>query len=123
MRYLALCRRRGGDHVTIDLCFFKEKEVPYQASILTAHPTGEVTMAPSYGFLHSRRYKWINFYLPFLGAGIQVLHRQSDEFTIKMRMKLTRFNLNAVGAHFGGSLYAMCDPWFMLILMHHLGRE
>jgi hypothetical protein len=26
-----------------------------------------------------------------------------------------------VGAHFGGSLYAMCDPFFMLILMKTLG--
>ncbi len=80
-------------------------------------------MPSSRDFLHSRRFKWINFYLPFLGAGIQVLHRQSDEYTIKVRMKLTRFNLNAVGTHFGGSLYAMCDPWFMLILLQHLGHD
>lgn len=36
-------------------------------------------------------------------------------------MKLTPFNRNLVGTHFGGSLYAMCDPWFMLILMRLLG--
>jgi acyl-coenzyme A thioesterase PaaI-like protein len=36
---------------------------------------------------------------------------------------LTRLNLNVVGTHFGGSLYAMCDPFFMLLLMQHLGRE
>lgn len=38
-------------------------------------------------------------------------------------MKLTGFNRNLVGVHFGGSLYAMCDPWFMLILMRLLGRD
>lgn len=38
-------------------------------------------------------------------------------------MKLTAFNRNLVGVHFGGSLYAMCDPWLMLILMRLLGRE
>lgn len=38
-------------------------------------------------------------------------------------MKLTRFNKNYVGTHFGGSLYSMCDPFYMLILMQHLGRE
>ena len=75
------------------------------------------------GILNSWRYKLINFYPPYLGAGVQVLHRQSDEHTIRVRMKLTRLNLNAVGTHFGGSLYAMCDPFFMLILMHHLGRD
>jgi hypothetical protein len=80
-------------------------------------------MPSSKGFLHSRRYKWINFYLPLLGAGIRVLHTQSDDYTIKVQLKLTRFNLNAVGTHFGGSLYMMCDPWFMLILLQHVGRD
>jgi acyl-coenzyme A thioesterase PaaI-like protein len=80
-------------------------------------------MSPSKSFLHSRRYKWINFYPPFLGAGIRVLHKQSDDCTIKVQLKLTRFNLNAVGTHFGGSLYAMCDPFFMLILLEHMGRD
>ena len=73
--------------------------------------------------LRSPRFRWINFYPPLLGAGIRVLHRESDADTIRVQMKLTRFNVNAVGTHFGGSLYAMCDPFFMLILMHHLGRE
>ena len=77
----------------------------------------------SISVLHSLRYKLINFYPPFLGAGIHVLHHQSDEHTINVRMRLTRLNLNVVGTHFGGSLYAMCDPWFMLILMQQLGRE
>lgn len=75
------------------------------------------------GLLHSWRFRMVNFYLPFLGAGIQVVHRESDDHTIKVQMKLTRFNLNAVGTHFGGSLYAMCDPFFMLILMQNLGRD
>lgn len=80
-------------------------------------------MPASRGFMHSLRYKWINFYPPLLGAGIRVLHRQSDEHTIIVQLKLTRFNLNAVGVHFGGSLYAMCDPFFMLILMQHIGQD
>jgi acyl-coenzyme A thioesterase PaaI-like protein len=80
-------------------------------------------MPSSSGFMHSRRYRWINFYPPLLGAGIWVLHKQSDEYTVQVQLKLTRLNFNAVGTHFGGSLYAMCDPWFMLILMQHLGRD
>ena len=52
----------------------------------------------------------------------RVRHREWDEHTIKVQMKLTRLNLNAVGTHFGARLYAMCDPWFMLILMQHLGH-
>ena len=77
----------------------------------------------SRGFLDGPRFKLINWYPPLLGAGIHVLHRESDAYTIKVKMPLTKLNFNAVGTHFGGSLYAMCDPWFMLILMQHLGRD
>lgn len=61
----------------------------------------------------------INFYPPFLGAGIR--SHAVDGRTVHVEMKLTALNRNLVDTHFGGSLYAMCDPWFMLILMHELG--
>ena len=67
------------------------------------------------------RERFINFYPPLLGAGIQ--SKIIDEHTIRVEMKLTVLNRNIVGTHFGGSLYAMCDPWFMLILMHALGTD
>jgi len=38
-------------------------------------------------------------------------------------MPLRFFNRNYVGTHFGGSLYAMCDPFFMLILINNLGPD
>ena len=38
-------------------------------------------------------------------------------------MKQKIYNTNYVGTHFGGSLYSMCDPWFMFILMEHLGKD
>ncbi len=38
-------------------------------------------------------------------------------------MKLRWWNRNYVGTHFGGSLYTMCDPFFMLILLEQLGRD
>jgi acyl-coenzyme A thioesterase PaaI-like protein len=67
------------------------------------------------------RERWINFYPPLLGAGIRSY--AVDERTIRVKLKLTALNRNIVGVHFGGSLYAMCDPWFMLILMRALGTE
>ena len=67
------------------------------------------------------RERFINFYPPFLGAGIRA--QVIDERTTRVQMKLTPLNINLVGVHFGGSLYAMCDPWFMLILMRLLGTE
>jgi acyl-coenzyme A thioesterase PaaI-like protein len=65
--------------------------------------------------------RFVNFYPPFLGAGIR--SRNIDERTIRVEMKLTGLNRNLVGVHFGGSLYAMCDPWYMLILMRLLGTD
>jgi acyl-coenzyme A thioesterase PaaI-like protein len=67
------------------------------------------------------RERLINFYPPLLGAGIR--SRTVDERTIHVEMKLTALNRNIIGVHFGGSLYSMCDPWFMLILMRVLGPD
>lgn len=67
------------------------------------------------------RERFINFYPPLFGAGIR--SHNIDDHTTLVDMKLTAFNRNAVGTHFGGSLYAMCDPWFMLIMMHALGPD
>ena len=67
------------------------------------------------------RERLINFYPPLLGAGIR--SRTIDDLTIHVEMKLTALNRNIVGVHFGGSLYAMCDPWFMLIMMRALGSD
>lgn len=65
--------------------------------------------------------KFINIYPPLVGAGIR--SRSIDERTVEVEMNLTVFNRNVVGVHFGGSLYAMCDPWFMLILMRLLSFD
>jgi acyl-coenzyme A thioesterase PaaI-like protein len=67
------------------------------------------------------RERLINFYPPYLGAGIR--SRRIDEYTTQVEMKLTALNRNILGTHFGGSLYAMCDPWFVLILMRALGPD
>jgi acyl-coenzyme A thioesterase PaaI-like protein len=63
-----------------------------------------------------------NVYPPYLGAGVRV-KASPDLHTFEVRMKLRFWNRNYVGTHFGGSLYTMCDPFFMLILMNALGRD
>ncbi len=70
---------------------------------------------------HLRR--WVNLWPPFLGAGIRVTHIASDMKSIDVEMKLRWWNANYVGTHFGGSLFAMADPFYMLMLMANLGRE
>jgi acyl-coenzyme A thioesterase PaaI-like protein len=62
----------------------------------------------------------LSLYLPYLGAGIRV-RPSADLRTFEVRMRLRFWNRNYVGTHFGGSLYSMCDPFFMLILAQALG--
>ncbi len=65
----------------------------------------------------------MNFYPPFVGAGIRVKQISSDFMRVEVEMKLRWWNKNMVGTHFGGSLMAMSDPFYMLLLMQNLGRE
>ena len=72
----------------------------------------------------SRRWliRLMNVFPPYLGAGIRV-RPNADLSAFDVRMKLRWWNRNYVGTHFGGSLYSLCDPFFMLILFEALGRD
>jgi acyl-coenzyme A thioesterase PaaI-like protein len=71
-----------------------------------------------------RLFKWLlTLYPPYLGAGVRVTHVSKDLRRIDVAMRLGRLNRNYVGTQFGGSLYSMCDPFFMLMLMENLGPE
>ena len=65
----------------------------------------------------------LNLYPPYLGAGVRVRHISADFREVRVKMGLNLFNRNYVGTQFGGSLYSMTDPFFMLMLMENLGRE
>lgn len=65
----------------------------------------------------------MNLWPPFRGAGIRVKHIADDYRNVTVELSLGRLNRNYIGTHFGGSLYAMTDPFYMLMLMHILGRE
>lgn len=65
----------------------------------------------------------VNLWPPFLGAGIRVKHIAPDMKSIDVEMKLRWWNANYVGTHFGGSLFAMTDAFYMLMLMANLGRD
>jgi len=64
----------------------------------------------------------MNFWPPMVGAGIKVRHISDDYREIIVSMNLTWYNRNYIGTHFGGSLFAMTDPFFMLMLIHNLGK-
>ena len=65
----------------------------------------------------------INLYPPYWGTGITLKSVSADYREICVQMKMRWYNRNYVKTHFGGSLYAMTDPFFMLMLIHILGKE
>ena len=67
--------------------------------------------------------RFVNFYTPFWGAGIKVKFADKKQMKIDVSMNLTPLNRNYVGTHFGGSLYSMCDPFYVLILIKRLGDD
>jgi len=67
--------------------------------------------------------RWINLWPPFLGAGIRVKRIAHDMKAVDVEMKLRFWNANYVSTHFGGSLFAMTDAFYMLMLMANLGAD
>ena len=65
----------------------------------------------------------INFWPPYLGAGIRIRRISEDMRAIDVELKLRFWNANYVGTHFGGSLYSMTDPFYMLMLIENLGHD
>ncbi len=65
----------------------------------------------------------LNLYGPYLGAGVHISHISQDWSELRVSLKLRWYNRNAVGTHFGGSLYSMVDPHLMLMLMNRLGKS
>jgi acyl-coenzyme A thioesterase PaaI-like protein len=65
----------------------------------------------------------MNLWPPFRGAGVRVRHIAADWHEARVELSLGLLNRNYVGTHFGGSLYAMTDPFHMLLLLHLLGPD
>jgi len=65
----------------------------------------------------------LNLYPPYWGTGIFVSRVSADYKEIIVHMKMRWYNRNYVNTHFGGSLYAMTDPFFMVMLIQVLGKQ
>lgn len=65
----------------------------------------------------------INLWPPFLGTGVVVKSISDDFRHIETCAKLHWYNKNFVGTHFGGTLFAMTDAFYMLMLIHNLGKN
>jgi acyl-coenzyme A thioesterase PaaI-like protein len=77
------------------------------------------TSPPHLSLLRRLQLEYLNLYPPYMGAGIRPKRLAPGHY--RVRLKLRRWNSNLFGTHFGGSLYAMCDPFFALVLVEKLG--
>ncbi|MFN4115934.1 MAG: DUF4442 domain-containing protein [Inhella sp.] len=62
-----------------------------------------------------------NLWPPFLLAGIHVTALGKRHARVELRAR--PWNRNYVGTHFGGSLFAMTDPFWMILILRQLGRD
>jgi hypothetical protein len=67
-------------------------------------------------------YLW-NFWPPYWGAGITIEKIAKDYKYARTRLKRRPWTKNIVGTQFGGSIYAMVDPIYMVMLLMLLGRD
>lgn len=65
----------------------------------------------------------LNLWPPFLFSGIHVSRLDAAYRHAQVELRMRPWNRNYVGTHFGGSLFAMTDPFWMLLVMKSLGRE
>jgi hypothetical protein len=68
-----------------------------------------------------KKARLINWWPPLACAGIRVTKFAPDFREIDVELRMRWWNRNYVGTHFGGSLYAMTDPFYMLMIMQNLG--
>lgn len=66
---------------------------------------------------------FVNLWPPMFFARIKLVKMTDDFREARVRLSLSAWNRNAVGTHFGGSIFAMTDPFYMLMLMARLGKE
>lgn len=65
----------------------------------------------------------MNFWPPFLFSGIRVTGIAEDWRSARVELRMRPWNRNYVGTHFGGSLFAMTDPFWMVLIKECLGRD
>lgn len=65
----------------------------------------------------------LNVWPPFLFSGIRVTAFSDDYRHARVELRMRPWNRNYVGVHFGGSLFAMTDPFWMVMAKESLGTD
>jgi acyl-coenzyme A thioesterase PaaI-like protein len=71
---------------------------------------------------HAGMRRMLNLWPPFLFSGISVREISKDFRHTKVRLKKKMLTSNYVGTLFGGSLFAMTDPFYMVMVLKNLGK-
>lgn len=66
---------------------------------------------------------WLNRWMPFQGAGIRICRISPDFREVDVELEHCAWNTNRNATHFGGSLFAMTDGMYMMMLMENLGPD
>jgi acyl-coenzyme A thioesterase PaaI-like protein len=85
--------------------------------------TSFIAMVSTSGVSPRRLRRAMNLWPPFAFAGIRVLRLAPDWSEARVALRLRRWNRNYVGTQFGGALFAMTGPFWMLLMMNRLGRD
>lgn len=65
----------------------------------------------------------MNLWPPFLANNIRVLAITDDWGRAWVVLRLRPWNRKYVGSQFGGNLFAMTDPFQMVLALHRLGPD
>jgi len=65
----------------------------------------------------------LNLWPPFLFNAIRVRSIAQDWSSAEVVLRLRWWNRNYVRSQFGGNLFAMTDPFWMLLVMQQLGKN
>ena len=65
----------------------------------------------------------MNIYPMFLGTGGKIVSISADWRDVKVDLPMSWWSKNYVGTIFGGSMFAASDPFYMLMLIHNLGKD
>ncbi|MBS7456215.1 DUF4442 domain-containing protein [Coralloluteibacterium stylophorae] len=67
--------------------------------------------------------RFMNLWPPFLFSGVRVRALSDDLRHARVELRQRWYNRNYVGTHFGGTLFAMTDPFWMIMVLKNLGRD
>ncbi len=65
----------------------------------------------------------MNLWPPYLFSGVRVRTIADDWRHAEIELRSHWWNRNYVGVHFGGNLFSMTDPFWMLLTLNALGKD